>query len=120
MGDDFRRQGIAGCSWIPMTMRPLARLRRDLVVVGISPWLMQVEAAKAAIQFTFCYDGGVDITVSIGRRKRGRLVMSNVKQIRISEEKLMELRRSEAGSEIELPLKDVDNFIMRCDSTNLV
>jgi len=113
---DFGRKGVKGTSYNPMISKSLLELRKERVVEWVDPWLDQVEQAGGTAQFTFILtEAGLDLTVSVIRSKA---VKSNLHQMKISEEKLREMRQAERGSVVELPVgeKPIVKFV----STQLV
>jgi len=103
-GEDFGRKKVQGCSYAPMVTESLVHLKKEHIITKVSPWLDHMDQAGTHVHFTFALmNNGLDMTVTVSRTKGWKVIKSNVKQLRISEEKFRELRRAQEGAVVELP-----------------
>lgn len=107
---DFGRETAgnkAGVSYAPQMTKTLAQLKKEGVCLSVDDWLSGVERVGGTVKFTFIQsDTGLSMTVSVSRVKNGKSISNNVKQVRITEDQMRELRRKEDGSVVGLPPGD--------------
>jgi len=115
---DLSRKGLLNCSYSPMITKSLQQLRRENIVKEVDEQLQGVERSGGSVQITFILvDSGVDITVSVSRVKAGRTVRNNVTYLKITEERLRDLRRAQEETVVGLP---ADRPLVKFFSANLV
>jgi len=106
---DFGREnaGKAGVSFAPQMSKTLAQLKKEGILLSVDEWLSGVERVGGTVRFTFIQnDTGINMTVSVTRLKAGKSISNNVKQVRITEDQMRELRRKEDGSVVGFPQGD--------------
>mmetsp|Transcript_63218 Transcript_63218/g.147257 ORF Transcript_63218/g.147257 Transcript_63218/m.147257 type:complete len:161 (-) Transcript_63218:478-960(-) len=102
---DLGRKKLKDCTFSPMITKSLQQLKREHVVKEVARELEDLErSGGSSVHITFIIvDTGVDITVSISRTKAGRTTTQNVKYLKLTEERLRDLRRNDAECLVGLP-----------------